>query len=184
MAIDKDKYALIHTSHWSIKPGDQHYLKYTVEVTVSILDKLLEYLDRDKNCVFIGTACVNCGVYTKLPRKLIRRYIENEEVYEKGSMVYSILEERLVRFGLMGTLNANLVKFSLQHIHKWREGVSQGMEEDDELAPVEQESAQITGQETVAVLSTELLARMEAEIIAHKGGQERDVDTEYEFVVE
>ena len=88
--------------------------KWTESEASKFVDSVLEYVQSNQRCMFIGEPVTELGYY-----RTLWNYISEKFDFDTIKKVESILESRLVKLGLEGTNNATMTIFTLKNNYGW-----------------------------------------------------------------
>lgn len=94
--------------------GNNNAEKWTKKQAKELVDSVLEYVQENKDCLFIGEAVTELGYY-----RTLWNYLSDKFDFDTTKRVESILESRLVTKGLAGDSNATMTIFTLKNNYKW-----------------------------------------------------------------
>ena len=96
--------------------GNNNAEKWTEQQASEFVESVLDYVQSNSSCVFIGEPVTELGYYREL-----WNYISGKFDFHTIKRVESILESRLVKSGISGTNNATMTIFTLKNNYNWRD---------------------------------------------------------------
>lgn len=94
--------------------GNKHAEKWTKKEAKAFVDKVHSYVVENAGCVFIGEPISELGYY-----RTLWNYISEKFDFDTIKVVETILESRLVSYGIKGDTNATMTIFTLKNNYKW-----------------------------------------------------------------
>ena len=94
--------------------GNNNAEKWTEQQANEFVEKVYQYVVENPDCVFIGEAVTEFGHY-----RTLWNYISEKFDFDTIKVVESILESRLVSYGIRGATNATMTIFTLKNNYKW-----------------------------------------------------------------
>ncbi len=96
--------------------GNSNAEKWTKKEAKGFADSVLEYVQNNEDCLFIGEAVTELGYY-----RTLWNYISEKFDFDTIKRVESILESRLVKAGLTGDSNPTMTIFTLKNNYDWKD---------------------------------------------------------------
>ena len=96
--------------------GNSNAEKWTKSQATKFADSVLEYVQENADCLFIGEAVTELGYY-----RTLWNYISEKFDFDTIKRVESILESRLVKAGLTGGSNPTMTIFTLKNNYDWKD---------------------------------------------------------------
>ena len=96
--------------------GNNNAEKWTEQQAIEFVESVLEYVQSNPDCVFIGEPVSQLGYY-----RTIWNYLSDKFDFDTIKRVESILESRLVKKGISGETNPTMTIFTLKNNYHWRD---------------------------------------------------------------
>jgi len=106
--------------------GNNNAEKWTEDEAKAFTDSVLEYVQGNSDCLFIGEAVTELGYY-----RTLWNYLSDKFDFDTIKRVESILESRLVKAGLTGGSNPTMTIFTLKNNYEWTDKTVHDMKSSD-----------------------------------------------------
>lgn len=98
--------------------GNTNAEKWTKKEASLFVEKVLEYVEENKDCIFIGEPVTALGYY-----RTLWNYLATKFDFDTIKRVESMLEARLVTNGVNNKTNATMTIFTLKNNYNWTDKI-------------------------------------------------------------
>lgn len=94
--------------------GNKNNEQWTLEEAELLCNKILDYIQQNKDCYTIGEACLACGEYEDVVKYLHKKFNIEFPAIKKGR---EIIKNRIISFSLQNKLSTAMSIFILVNNH-------------------------------------------------------------------